>query len=47
VTDLDRQQPTPGSSRASVGLDDIEDLQADFADALAAARAAVPALRPV
>jgi methionine-gamma-lyase len=38
---------TPGLLRVSVGLEDLEDLQADFADALAAARAAVPALGAV
>jgi methionine-gamma-lyase len=42
---------TPGLLRVSVGLEDIEDLQADFADALEAARALhgrpVPALGAV
>ena len=38
---------TPGLLRVSVGLEDLEDLQADFADALAAARSAVPALGAV
>jgi methionine-gamma-lyase len=32
---------TPGLLRVSAGLEDLEDLQADFSDALAAARAAV------
>ena len=42
---------TPGLLRVSVGLEDLEDLQADFADALGAARALdgrpVPALGAV
>jgi O-acetylhomoserine (thiol)-lyase len=38
---------TPGLLRVSVGLEDLEDLQADFAAALAAARAAAPALGAV
>ena len=42
---------TPGLLRVSVGLEDLEDLQADFAHALAAARALdgqpVPALGAV
>ena len=42
---------TPGLLRVSVGLEDLEDLQADFTDALAAARAvvarSVPALGAV
>ncbi len=42
---------TPGLLRVSVGLEDLEDLQADFADALGAARAldgrSVPALGAV
>ncbi|HEX6868353.1 MAG TPA: PLP-dependent transferase, partial [Candidatus Limnocylindrales bacterium] len=42
---------TPGLLRVSVGLEDLEDLQADFTDALAAARAvgvrAIPALGAV
>ena len=42
---------TPGLLRVSVGLEDLEDLQADFADALEAARALdgrpVPALGAV
>ena len=38
---------TPGLLRVSVGLEDLEDLQADFAAALAAARAGVPALGAV
>jgi methionine-gamma-lyase len=38
---------TLGLLRVSVGLEDLEDLQADFADALAAAARAVPALGAV
>ena len=38
---------TPGLLRVSVGLEDLEDLQGDLADALVAARAAVPALGAV
>jgi methionine-gamma-lyase len=42
---------TPGLLRVSVGLEDLEDLQADFSDALAGARAVadrpVPALGAV
>ncbi|MDO8484093.1 MAG: aminotransferase class I/II-fold pyridoxal phosphate-dependent enzyme [Candidatus Limnocylindrales bacterium] len=37
---------TPGLLRVSVGLEDLEDLQADFSAALAEARAAVPAEGP-
>ncbi len=33
---------TPGLLRVSVGLEDVEDLEADFSAALAAARAALP-----
>jgi methionine-gamma-lyase len=38
---------TPGLLRVSVGLEDLEDLEADFGDALAAARAAGAAHEPV
>ena len=38
---------TPGLLRVSVGLEDLEDLQEDLTAALAAARAAVPALGAV
>ena len=38
---------TPGLLRVSVGLEDLEDLQADLAAALVAARSAVPALGAV
>ena len=37
---------TPGLLRVSVGLEDLEDLQADFSAALADARAAGPAEAP-
>jgi methionine-gamma-lyase len=37
---------TPGLLRVSVGLEDLEDLQADLADGLAAARAATPDSAP-
>jgi cystathionine beta-lyase/cystathionine gamma-synthase len=36
--DLERTGITPGLLRVSVGLEDLEDLQADFGEALAAAR---------
>ena len=37
--ELERTGITPGLLRVSVGLEDLEDLQADFGEALAAARA--------
>ncbi|MGZ8513818.1 MAG: trans-sulfuration enzyme family protein [Candidatus Limnocylindrales bacterium] len=43
--DLERTGITPGLLRVSVGLEDIEDLEADFSDALAAASLAAAADR--
>jgi methionine-gamma-lyase len=43
--DLERTGITPGLLRVSVGLEDLEDLEADFGEALAAARRTVAADR--